>query len=75
MVYVSRQLGHANPAITLRIYAHLFDQENQSARMRDALEARFGGNSGVTSNGNGGEKTGTVTLPKAVSMRSHRRRS
>ena len=24
-VFVSRQLGHANPAITLRVYAHLFD--------------------------------------------------
>jgi integrase len=24
-VFVSRQLGHANPAITLRVYAHLLD--------------------------------------------------
>ena len=25
VVYVSRQLGHANPTITLKVYAHLFD--------------------------------------------------
>jgi hypothetical protein len=34
-----RQLGHADPAITLRVYAHLFDSEAQGTRMRDALEA------------------------------------
>lgn len=41
VVFVSRQLGHANPAITLRVYAHLFDSEAQATRMREALEARF----------------------------------
>lgn len=25
VVFVSRQLGHASPDITLRVYAHLFD--------------------------------------------------
>jgi hypothetical protein len=63
-VFVARQLGHANPSITLRVYAHLFDSEAQSTRMRDALEARFGGNAGVTSNGKERGNTGTVTLPK-----------
>jgi hypothetical protein len=43
VAFVARQLGHANPAITLRVYAHLFDSEAQGTRMRDALEARFGG--------------------------------
>jgi integrase len=43
VVFVARQLGHANPAITLRVYAHLFDSENQGNRMREALEVRFGG--------------------------------
>jgi integrase len=41
VVFVARQLGHANPAITLRVYAHLFDSEAQSARMREALETRL----------------------------------
>ena len=45
---MSRQLGHANPAITLRVYAHLFDLDAQSKRMRDALEARFGEGGGKT---------------------------
>jgi hypothetical protein len=49
VVFVARQLGHANPAITLRVYAHLFDSEAQGKRMREALEARFGGNAVVTS--------------------------
>jgi hypothetical protein len=69
VVLVARQLGHANPAITLRVYAHLFDSEAQSARMRDALEARFGGNAVVTSDGKEGEDTGTVTATNVVSMR------
>ena len=37
--FVARPLGHTNPAITLRVYAHLFDSEAQGTRMRDALEA------------------------------------
>ena len=60
VVFVARQLGHANPAITLRVYAHLFDSEAQAARMREALEARFGGNTVVTRDRERGEKTGTV---------------
>ena len=43
VAFVARQLGHANPAGTLRVYAHLFDSEAQGTRMRDALGARFGG--------------------------------
>lgn len=42
VVFVSRQLGHADPAITLRVYAHLFDQAEHAQRARDALEAGFG---------------------------------
>jgi hypothetical protein len=37
--------------------------------MRDALEARFGGNAVVTSDGKEGEDTGTVTAANVVSMR------
>lgn len=42
IVFISRQLGHANPATTLRIYAHLFDKVNHAERMREALSAEFG---------------------------------
>jgi integrase len=48
VVFVACQLGHANPSITLRVYAHLFDSEAQADRAREALEARFGGNTLVT---------------------------
>jgi hypothetical protein len=37
--------------------------------MRDALEARFGRNAVVTSDGKEGEDTGTVAVENVVSMR------
>jgi integrase len=42
VVFVSRQLGHASPEVTLRVYAHLFDQAAHADRARAALEASFG---------------------------------
>jgi integrase len=42
VVFVSRQLGHASPDITLRVYAHLFDRAEHGKRASDALEAGFG---------------------------------
>ena len=42
VVYVSRQLGHADPAITLRVYAHLFDRHRHAESTRAALESSFG---------------------------------
>jgi integrase len=42
IVSVSRQLGHASPDITLRVYAHLFDQARNADRMRDQMQAAFG---------------------------------
>ena len=42
VVFVSRQLGHASPDITLKVYAHLFDHAEHAKRTSDALEARFG---------------------------------
>ena len=42
IVFISRQLGHANPATTLRIYTHLLDQAKHAARMRTELSAEFG---------------------------------
>jgi integrase len=32
VVFVSRQLGHASPDITLRVYAHLFDGAEHASR-------------------------------------------
>jgi integrase len=43
LVFISRQLGHANPAMTLRVYTHLFDKANHADNMRNLLSAQFGG--------------------------------
>jgi integrase len=40
-VFVPRQLGHSNPAITFRVYAHLFEQADSAAAAREALEASY----------------------------------
>jgi hypothetical protein len=42
VVYVSRQLGHASPNITLSVYAHLFDSLEQAAKTTALLDAGFG---------------------------------
>ena len=39
MVYVSRQLGHAHPGITLEVYSHLFAARDHAATAREALDA------------------------------------
>jgi len=41
-VFVSRQLGHTNAAITLKVYAHLFDAERHAVSAREQLEAEYG---------------------------------
>jgi integrase len=41
-VFVSRQLGHTNAAITLKVYAHLFDGERHAALARERLEEAYG---------------------------------
>src|SRR5207245_8668585 len=41
LVFVSRQLGHARPATTLGVYAHLFDQVQHAATARAALEESY----------------------------------
>ena len=41
-VFVSRQLGHANAAITLRVYAHLFDAQRHADEARARLETDYG---------------------------------
>ena len=41
VVFVSRQLGHANPNITLRVYAHLYARADHAATARAALDAAY----------------------------------
>ena len=41
VVFVSRQLGHASPDITLKVYAHLFDQAEHASRVSALLESGF----------------------------------
>ena len=42
VVFVSRQLGHANPAITLSVYAHEFARAEHATRLVTALERGYG---------------------------------
>jgi integrase len=41
-VNVARQLGHADPAITLRTYSHEFAKARHADEMRNAMAAGFG---------------------------------
>jgi integrase len=41
VVFVSRQLGHANANVTLSVYAHLFAQREHAEAERQALEASY----------------------------------
>jgi integrase len=41
VVFVSRQLGHANPAITLSVYAHEFARAEHATRLVTALERSY----------------------------------
>jgi integrase len=42
VAYLSRILGHANPAITLSIYAHQFAQAEHAEQTRQRMEEAFG---------------------------------
>ena len=42
ITFVSRQLGHASSQVTLGIYAHLLDGEEQARRTREMLEEILG---------------------------------
>ena len=46
VVFVSRQLGHANPTVTLSTYAHLFERADRAASAREALEAGYEASAG-----------------------------
>jgi integrase len=41
IAFVSRQLGHANPSITLEVYAHLFQHADHAATARAALDDSY----------------------------------
>jgi integrase len=41
VVFVSRQLGHANANVTLAVYAHLFAQREHAEVARQALGASY----------------------------------
>jgi integrase len=40
-VFVSRQLGHSDPAVTLAVYAHVFARAKHALAARLALEASY----------------------------------
>jgi integrase len=42
VVWLSRQLGHANPSITLNVYSHEFAARDKAEKHRDDLERGFG---------------------------------
>ena len=73
VVFVSRQLGHASPDITLRIYSHLFDAERHTDRFRELLDGVLGaavsGNARVTTDG-----SGRKSVPAEVAQLSALRR-
>ena len=41
-VAVSKQLGHANPGITLRVYSHEFDKARHTDELRLVMSNAFG---------------------------------
>jgi integrase len=43
ITFVSRQLGHSSSQITLCVYAHLLDREEQAQRAREMLQEMLGG--------------------------------
>jgi integrase len=43
ITFVSRQLGHSSSQITLSVYAHLLDGEEQAQRTRELLQEMLGG--------------------------------
>src|SRR5207249_11755927 len=46
VVFVSRQLGHANPTVTLTTYAHLFERADHAQAASEALEASYAATAG-----------------------------
>jgi hypothetical protein len=57
-VFVSRQLGHASPDITLRVYSHLWDQARHAEQARTALDDVLGEVAGEVASGRNEAKNG-----------------
>jgi integrase len=68
VVYVSRQLGHANPSITLTVYAHLFARSEHAERARSAMDAALG-NKWATPDGKQGENEPPAEPGKVAQLR------
>lgn len=68
VVYVSRQLGHADPSITLKVYSHLFDKHRHADRTRRALEARYANM--LNSTTEAGAVLAFPSIPRPVSDRA-----
>jgi integrase len=66
---VAHQLGHANPSITLKIYAHLFDAAAHEERVAAALESAAQG--GKAAENGGGERRRTDNLATASIVAGH----
>jgi integrase len=63
VVFLSRMLGHANPSITLSIYAHEFARAQHGDKMRTLLEGAFGASlSGKRMVGTDGQRRATDDL-------------
>lgn len=43
ITFVANQLGHSDPSITLRVYAHLYEPEARKTEAREKLQTAFGG--------------------------------
>jgi integrase len=41
LLFISRQLGHSKPSMTLNVYAHEFARRESGAAARVALEAAY----------------------------------
>jgi integrase len=63
VVFVSRQLGHANPSITLQVYAHLFERADHANAARDALEASY-----ATTVGADGQRSARVVTAAVTAL-------
>lgn len=43
LTWIAKQLGHASPDITLKVYAHLWETRKTTDEARERLQAAFGG--------------------------------
>ena len=50
-MFVSRQLGHAHPGITLEVYSHLFAARDHADTARQAIDASHTAINGVPASG------------------------